>query len=111
VELLWLVLTGQLSEAVLAEQRQQLQALAQALHQLSVSLVNPASAGAAAAAVSVTSQPESAAGDAAGDASGSSSSSGAGRAEVPWSQVASSMQVGLPRWCGRINRSCLLEPP
>jgi hypothetical protein len=104
VELMWLVLTGQLPEAVLAEQRQQLQAVAQALH-------NQASAGAPAAAVYGHSQPESAAGDSSNSTSSSSSSGGAGTMEVPWSQVASTMQVCSPRWCGRLNNSSLLATP
>lgn len=83
VELLWLVLTGQLPEAMLLQQQQQLQAVVTVLHKLK------AAAGAAMDALPDATAGQSVGAAAAGQAATNSSSSAA----VPWSKLVSSLQV------------------
>lgn len=102
VELLWLVLTGQLPEAMLEEQRQQLQAVAHVLQKLHAKAAGTGaaqSAGTAAEPASSAEKPESATDMAeltGQPESSSSSSSSVGQAPatgVPWSHIISTMQV------------------
>jgi hypothetical protein len=103
VELLWLVLTGQLPEAVLLQQQQQLQAVVTVLQKLHELAAAPA---AAAGAVREEGLSDAAAGqcageDAAGPVASDTSSSSAG---VPWSKLVSSLQV-----CEVVRRTWVVQ--
>lgn len=87
VELLWLVLTGQLPEAMLQQQQLQLQALISALRELQAMPAAAAGAGPQEAAAAADQQ--------AGSSLGSSSTTGMSSAPL-WSSVEAALQTAFP---------------
>jgi hypothetical protein len=102
VELMWSVLTGQLPEAVLQEQQQQLQALATLVKAVHEQAESAGSVAAAAAAAAAAGSEAAGSAEAASERQQSDSEAGPttrtdGGLGLAWSAVASALQVGVGR--------------